>query len=231
MMRKRLLVIALALFAITSINALRANAQGCNNVEAFGVRQARPVDGTRQSQVEVTYFSTDDPNVFLSERAGLNRSASFMSMGTNQFFAKVGQLERQGVASITKRQSATSYLGEMAELNLERAPQQGNARMVNASQTSGNIYGLNRQTEVNVYKGSSVDGDYYRVRVISWFVNSTTGSAQKVVDYDASVLMKPGQTAVFKLTSDYELSRSGSSRNYMAVTLLSVNNVGLASLR
>ena len=231
MMKKRLLVTALAIFAITSINALRANAQGCNNVEAFGVRQARPVDGTRQSEVEVTYFSTEDPNVFLSERAGINRSASFMSMSTDQFVAKVGQLERQGVASVVKRQSTTSYLGEMAELNLERAPQNANARMVNASQTSGNIYGLNRQTEVNVYKGSSVDGDYYRVRVISWFVNASNTSAQKIVDYDASVLMKPGQTAVFKLTSDYELSRSGSARNYMAVTLRSVNSVGLASLR
>ncbi|HMF56091.1 MAG TPA: hypothetical protein VK619_07005, partial [Pyrinomonadaceae bacterium] len=68
-MKQRFLVTALALFAITSINALRANAQGCHNVEAFGVRQARPVDGTRQSEVEVTYFSTDDPNAFLSERA------------------------------------------------------------------------------------------------------------------------------------------------------------------
>src|SRR5918912_755181 len=113
MMKKRLFVTALALFAITSINALRANAQSCPNVEAFGVRQARPVDGSRQSEVEVTYFSTDDPNVFLSERAGINRSGSFVSMSTDQFVAKVGQLERQGVASVTKRQSATSFLGEM----------------------------------------------------------------------------------------------------------------------
>lgn len=226
-MKKRLFAMALALVAITSINALRANAQSCPNMEAFGVRQARPVDGTRQSEVEVTYFTTADPNAFLSERAGINRSASFVSMSTQQFVARVGQLERQGVASVTKRQSATSYLGEMAQLNLERNPQ--SARMVNASyaRQQGSLYDLNRQTEVNVYKGTSADGDYYRVRVISWFVNSS----QKIVDYDASVLMKPGQTAVFKLLSDFELRRSGSARNYMAVTLRSVNNVGVASLR
>ena len=54
--------------------------------------------------------------------------------------------------------------------------------------------------------------------------------AQKIVDYDAIVLLKPGQTAVFKLASNYELKRSGSARSYVAVTMRSVNSVSQASL-
>ena len=50
------------------------------------------------------------------------------------------------------------------------------------------------------------------------------------MDYDSSVLLKPGQTAVFKLTGKDEMGRSGSARSYVAITLRSVNKVGLASL-
>jgi hypothetical protein len=51
------------------------------------------------------------------------------------------------------------------------------------------------------------------------------------VDYDAIVLLKPGQTAVFKLASNYEVKRNGAARSYVAITMRSVNNVGVASLR
>ncbi|MFN2452821.1 MAG: hypothetical protein ABR577_01230 [Pyrinomonadaceae bacterium] len=230
-MKKKIFVTALALFTLTSISARQTSAQSCNNHEAFGVRQARPIDSTLQSQIEVTYFATDNPDEFISERAGIKRSASYTSLSTNQFVAQIGQLERKGLASIKKRQSATSFLGEMAELNLERKSVNANARMVNASDaTSKSILGLDRETEVSVYKGSSIDGDSYRVRLVSSFVKATAKGAQKTVDYDASILLKPGQTAVFKLRSDDEVKRSGAARSYMAVTLRSVDSAGLASL-
>ena len=230
-MNKKLFVMALALLALFSINAAKTNAQSCP-VEAYGMRAPVPVDKNLQSQIEVTYFTTDDPNALLSEKAGVNRTGSYLNLSTNQFVARIEALQNSGLASIKKRQSATSYLGELAELNLERGG--NNARMVNASLFSsslGYLSSLNRQTEVVVYKGSNSDGEYYRVKLLSWFVDVTAKGGQKSVDFDANVLLKPGQTAVFKLRSDAEIKRNGSARSYIAVTMRSVNNVSVASLR
>lgn len=233
-MRKKFFVAALALLAISSINVSRANAQSCPNLEAFGVRQAHAADSSLQYQIEVTYFTADDPNAFMSERAGIKRSASYAKLDAAQFVAKITQLEREGVASIKKRQSATSSLGEVAALNLERDAVNAGARMINASlaaSSPNSIYGLNRETEVSVYKDSTTGGGYYRVSLLSSFVDVTARGAQKIVDYDARIFLKPGQTEVFKLTSDYEVKRSGAARSYVAVTLRSVNNMSLASVK
>src|SRR5438270_2495525 len=230
-MKKRFFAAAFALLALTVINMGRANAQSqsCPNQMTFGVHDSLAVDNSLQSQIEVTYFTTNDPNVFLSEKAGLRRSASYTSLSSNQFLAKIEKLQSEGLASIKKSQSATSFLGEMAELNLERNP--ADARMVNASFSTADpnyIYKLDRETEVGVSPGSSLDGDYYRVSLVSWFVDVKAG--RKSADYDSDVLLKPGQTAVFKLMGNDEVGRSGSARSYIAVTLRAVNKVGLASL-
>jgi hypothetical protein len=231
-MSKKFLVVAVALVAALSFNAHKASAQSCQVRDSYGVRAPLPVDKSLQSQLEVTYFTTNDPNAFISEKLGLRRSASYMNLKTDQFVARLDSLQRDGVASIRKRQSATSYLGEVASLNLERNPSDA-ARMVNASFSSNNLSylsKLNRETEVAVYKGSASDGDYYRLSVLSWFVDFNTRGGQKALDYDAIVLLKPGQTAIFKLRSDNEMKRSGEA-SYVAITMRSVNNVGMAQLR
>jgi hypothetical protein len=233
MMNKKFFAAALSLLSLISISALRANAQSCPNQESYGFRPTLAVNKTLQSQIEVTYFTTDDPNVFLSEKAGIKRSASYTSLNADQFVAKLGSLEKAGLASIKKQQSATSYLGEVAELNLERNLVNTNAKMINASFASPNsndVNGLDRQTEINVYEGLLSERDSYRVSLLSWFVDAKANGGQRIVDYDAIVLLKPGQTAVFKLSSNYEVKRSGAARSYIAVTMRSVNNVGLASL-
>lgn len=231
-MNKKFFVMALALLALFTINAGKASAQSCP-VEGYGTRVSVPVDKNLQSQIEVTYFTTEDPNALLSEKGGINRTGSYLNMHTNQFVARLSSLQNSGLASIKKREAATTYLGELAELNLERVPSNGNARMVNASLSSSFSYlsTLNRQTEVVVYKGSASDGEYYRVKLLSWFVDISARGGEKSVDFDANVLLKPGQTAVFKLRSDSEIKRSGSARSYIAVTMRSVNTVSLASLR
>jgi hypothetical protein len=232
-MNKKLFVMAFALLALFAVNSSKANAQSSCPLETYGTRVAVPVDRNLQSQIEVTYFTTDDPNALLSEKAGINRSGSYLKMGTSQFVARLDALQNAGVASIKKRQSATSYLGELAELNLERVPS-NNARVVNAGLSSNSasyLAGLNRQTEVVVYKGSNMDGEYYRVKLLSWFVDFNTRGGQKSVDFDANVLLKPGQTAVFKLRSDAEIKRNGSARSYIAITMRSVNGTSMASLR
>ncbi len=230
-MNKRFLVVALMMLAVLSINAHSAKAQSCEVRDSYGVRAPLPMDKSLQSQIEVTYFTTDDPNAFLSEKMGLSRSASYMRQETRQFVAKLDSLQREGVASIRKRQSATSFLGEVANLNLERTP--NDARMVNANFSSPSLSylaKLNRETEVAVYKGSASDGEYYRVSLLSWFVDVTARGGQKSLDYDAIILLKPGQTAIFKLRSDAERNRGGAA-SYVAITMRSVNNVGLASLK
>jgi hypothetical protein len=233
MMSKKFFVAALALLALTSVNALRANAQSCPIGETFGARHNLAVNKNLQSQIEITYFTTDDPNAFLSERAGINRSASYVKLSTNQFVAKLQGLEREGVASVRKQQSTTSFLGELAQLNLESSVVNAKAGRVNARFATLNhadAQGLDRSTEVKVYEGGASEGGYYRVSLLSWFVDASASGNRKMLDYDAIVLLKPGQTAVFKLVSNYEVKRSGAKRTYMAVTMRSVNNVGMASL-
>jgi hypothetical protein len=229
-MNKRILVAGLAILVLTSVNAYRANAQSCPNQEAFGVRPARPVDSTLQSRIDVTYFNTKDANAFISEAAGMRRGASYTRLSSDQFVARMKSLVGAGVASIRKQQSAAPYLGQTAELNLERVSN-GDARMVKAVWSPNDLNylaGLDRETEITVSRGSSLDGPYYRLSVLSWFVDVTGRGGQKVVDYDASVLLQPGETAVFKLMSDDEAKRSNGGRNYIAVTMRSVDNATVA---
>lgn len=226
-MFKKCLVAALAFLALSSVSALTANAQSsCLTHETFGTRQLLAVDKTLQSQIEVTYFTTDDPSAFISEKAGARRSASYTSLNSNQFVAKLDSLEKAGVASIRKRESASSFLGEVAELNLERNRAGNEGRMINAS--LGALSGLDRRTEINVYQGLPGEQGYYRVSLLSWFVDARPNGGHQTVDYDAIVLLKPGQTAVFKLMSDNEVKRTGAARSYVAVTMRAVNSQSLA---
>lgn len=231
MLNKKLFVVALGLLALISIGGRKANAQSCPNRETFGTHGVFPVDRTAQAEIQVTYFTTDDPNVFISERAGISRSASFTLVDTNQFVARINQLEKEGAASIKKQQGVSAYLGEISELNLERNAASADARMINARLSSPNdIHQLDRETQVSVYRGRREEGDFYHVSLLSWFVGVAAGGRQKTVDYDANILLKPGQTAVIKLMSDNEVKRRGAARSYMAVTMRSVNDAGAASL-
>lgn len=231
-MNKRFFFAALALVALTGASALKANAQSCPDPEVYGTRSVIAINKNLQAQIEVTYFSTDDPSAFISEKAGLGRSASYKSLDTNQFVARLDSLERSGLASIRKRQSGSSFLGETAELNLERGLTVGDGRFVHTGHASKayDVSGLDRQTEINVYEGSGRDGGRFRVSVLSWFVDAAQGGSKRFVDYDAIVLLKPGQTAVFKLASSYEQKRGGAGRSYMAVTMRSVGGTSVAPL-
>ncbi|HWT01592.1 MAG TPA: hypothetical protein VN256_15200 [Pyrinomonadaceae bacterium] len=229
-MFKKCLVAAFAFLALSSVNALTANAQSsCLDHETFGTRPLMAVDKNLQSQIEVTYFTTDDPNAFISEKAGVRRSASYTSLSATQFVAKLDSLEKAGVASIRKRESASSFLGEVAELNLERNLSGAEGRMINASHASASaLSGLDRRTEINVFQGRPGEQGYYRVSLLSWFVDARANGGHQTVDYDAIVLLKPGQTAVFKLMSDNEAKRTGAARSYVAVTMRAVNSASLA---
>ena len=230
-MNKRIYVAAMAILVLTLVNAQEASAQSCPNVATFGGHTSGPVDRTLQSRIDVTYFNTSDPSAFISEAAGFSRSGSYHRMNSDQFVAKMQRLVGEGVANIKKQQTANPYLGQTAALNLERNG--GNAQMIKTGMSvmdPGYLSGLDRETEITVSKGSSLDGGYYRLSVLSWFVNVNGKGGHKAVDYDASVLLKPGETAIFKLMSDDEAKRSGAARSYIAVTMRSVDNSSVAML-
>lgn len=86
------------------------------------------------SQLEVTYFTTDDTNTFIPEKAGARRGASYMSLSARQFVARLESLERAGVASTRKLAPASSFLGELAELSLWRNPFGTEGRVADAAQ-------------------------------------------------------------------------------------------------
>jgi hypothetical protein len=229
----KLIASTVLLAALASAGFAQTLSESCPNQVTFGANPGGPVNQSAQAQVEVTYFTTDDPNAFISERAGINRSASNTVQNAGEFAAKLRGLANDGVASIQKRQSATSHMGETASLNLERDHVNVNGGMVNASTaTAGSnyIYGLDRETQISVTWNTLRDGDYYRVNLLSWFVDATAAKGGfKTVDYDASMLLKPGQTLILKLFSDFEVKRSGAARKYMAVTLRSASPVNVAS--
>jgi len=230
-MTKRLLIAGLAVLVMTCWNVSRTDAQSCPNQESYGVRPSRAVDKSAQSRIEITYFNTVDANAFISEAGGARRSASYARLTSSQFNARINSLVASGIATIRKQQSAAPYLGQVAELNLERA--NATAKMVKAIWSPNDpayLSSLDRETEVTVSKASSLDGPYYRLSVLSWFVDVTNKGGQKVVDYDASVLLLPGETAIFKLMSDDEARRSGNGRNYIAVTMRSVDGGSVARL-
>ncbi len=233
MNRKNFFASLVMLVALASAGFAQTLSQSCPNKVSFGVHPGGPVDTTFQAQVDVTYFTTDDPNAFISERAGINRSASNTVQNTEQFLAALGGLERDGLASIQKRQSSVSYLGETAALNLERDAVNVNGGMVNASmETAASDYALDRETDISVTRNVKRDGDYYRLNFLSWFVDATPERGGfKTVDYDASMLLKPGQTLIIKLFSDFETKRGGAGRKHMAITLRSAASVAVASAR
>jgi len=218
------------LWAFACAGFAQTGPHDCPNQVSFGVHPTGPVDRASDAQVEVTYFATDDPNVFISERAGLQRSPSGTVLKTDDFVAKLRGLEKGGVARVQSRKSSTSSLGEVVAVNLERDPVEPGGRMVNAAMnaTSQNRAGFpDRETEISVTLNPKRDGGYYRLNLLSWFVDATPDKGGwKRVDHDASYLLKPGQTLLLKLASDFEVGRSGPSRKYVAVTLRSAGPAG-----
>ena len=98
-MNKRIFVAALSLITLISLGALTANAQSsCPNQETFGVHTSLIADKNIQSQIEVTYFTTDDPNAFISEAAGIHRSGTYVNLNANQFVAQLNFTRLQKVS-------------------------------------------------------------------------------------------------------------------------------------
>src|SRR5205085_9122413 len=102
----------------------------------FGDHGALAGNTSAQSQIEVTYFTTKDPNVFISEEiiyfttkdpnaftsenAGLNHSANSAILSNSQFITRLEKMQNEDSANLKKREDAVSSLGGWAEVDLER---------------------------------------------------------------------------------------------------------------
>lgn len=215
------------LVALASIGAAQTATTDCP-ITTYGVQARGAIDKTQKVTIETTYFTTDDPNAFMSEKTGISRSAAFIKMRANDFVVKVEKLENQGLARIKGEQSLNSFMGEMAKSDLESKSGNAFARLNHPklSPTDPNyILGLDRQTEISVYETSFQGDARYRIYLLSSFIEVKGNAASKTVDLDAGVFLSPGQTAVFKLTGNDEISRTGSGRSYMAITMRSVDSV------
>jgi hypothetical protein len=233
MTRRNLFASLVMMAALVPAGFAQTFPPGCPNKVHFGLRPSAPVDQSVRAQVDLAYFTTADPNTFISERAGLYRSASNTVLGAEQFNAALIALERDGLARIQKRQTLSTNLGELAAFNLERDSVNAGGVTADVSLSAAPFdYALGRETEISVTRDARRDGDFYRLNLLSWFVDATADRGGfKTVDYDASILLKPGQTLVFKLVSDFEVRRTDRGRKYVAVTLRSARPVMVASLR
>ena len=230
MNKTRFLASLVMLSALAGAGYAQTGARDCPNQFTYGVHARGPVNHGVEALIELTFFTTDDPEAFIPETDGLRRSTRLAFLDAGEFRARLGGLRAAGVARLQRRQSVTFRLGELAELGLERNSANVEGGMVNASSPApgpGRDYEVERETYVSVSHDPRTDGDSYRVKTISWFVEATREQGGfKTVDNDSSILLKPGQTALIKLASDFEVRRSGPARKYMAVTLLSAGPAG-----
>ena len=152
--------------------------------------------------------------------------ASYLREPSTQFVARLNTLISAGLATIRKQETASPYLGQTAELNLERDNFSATAiwKQVTYASRAEQLATLDRATEISVNRGST-SGPNYRVAVLSRLVQKTRTGVHQFVDYDAYILLKPGETAVFKLMGDSEAKRNGGSRSYIAITMNGVNAV------
>jgi hypothetical protein len=228
MLNRRLATIAtiaaitLLSFASSTMAQKNEKAEGPScPVTSYGELPATPINTSRRMRIKITYFEADDVNAFISEKKGLAKSASYQRVQSAEFTAKLERLEQQGVARVWGEGSTDPYFGEVAQFDLNKKAFGSNVMASHAGTApAGNSLYLKmeRQTEaklVNVSKGLST---FYRVALISSYITFDGKDAVKNVDLDASILLVPGQTALFKLTSDAAIDRS-IGRTYMAVTI------------
>ena len=200
------------------INVPAATPTMPNNV-AFGARQSRPIDRGLQSQIEVTYFTTNDPSAFISERAGISRSGSTTNVSASQFVARLEGLLRDSAASIRKKAASVSYLGQMAGLYLEREPVNATARMIGANWA--------RRTRTTSSCGSRNGSMFIKARKRREYTREcavvSRGYLAAAGDGDLRKNFEPGQTAVFKAEERRRNQRSGTPAP-LAITLRSSNS-------
>jgi hypothetical protein len=224
MTNRKLAIAFLAVLALASFAAAQKSEQEVGAscpVTTYGELPATVVNTNRRMKINVTYFEADDPNAFISEKAGLSKSPTYLRMKSEEVTSKLDRLERQGMARFKGEGSTTPYFGEVAEFELFSNEQGSGVEASHGrsqSTASARFLRMRRLTEAKIVGVSKGVSTFYRVALISSLISVNGTSVVKNVDLDASVLLVPGQTALFKLASDGEQERSR-GRSYMAVTV------------
>lgn len=207
--------------------------QSCPNARDYAMRPPGICEEgeSRRVRVQAVYFRTDDKNAFISEANGVGLAPSTRLLRSEDFSGKLAQLVARGKAEINSRRTGTLLLAEAAAL--DRGPQalNQNANYVDKANSFDvqtrwlpvpRARAMDRHTTFAVFRRK--DEDFYRVGLVSWFVEiRPDGGGWMTVDLDAGVFLRPGETQIFKFVSDFELERTGDARNYLALTLISVD--------
>lgn len=222
MLTTKPLFVVVTLLALISLNDPRALAQSCPNAETYGAERpsAKAVGETRRVRVTGTYFRTNDPGAFISEAAGQSHSSCFAKFKTTNFLTRIQQLGQRSEASVSSWLAGNLFLGDAAEFNLEQ-------NVLNAYQDVEDFsaiplipnrwFNLDRHTTVTVKLRAGEP--FYRVALLSSFVEPKAEVAEASVDLDAGVFLTPGETVIYKFLSDSEVAKDGAGRSHFALSL------------
>jgi hypothetical protein len=149
-------------------------------------------------------------------------------VGTEAFREKLARLVARGEAAVNGRRSGALSLGDTAALDRGRQPLNQDASFLGlapAGLSLAQARMLDRYTTFSVVHRP--DELFYRLHLLSWFVGlRPDGSGWMTVDTDLGTFLRPGETQIVKFLSDFEVKRTGSTRTYLALSLVPLGGEG-----
>jgi hypothetical protein len=223
-MHLRILTGVVVLAFCSVVGAAQQPAVECSNTVTFGEHPDLPSiqDAGRAVRVAVVYFRSEDPNAFISEAKGLNRSGSFRRMSRLEFASLFDRLSETQALAFANSDTKRATIGERLTFDDESTGRTELTSLNHAAArwASTSYAPPERRTELRVVRKNRTERDAYRLLLTSAAVEAKASRATGTVDLDVDVFLRPGETAIFKLTGDKQIARSGAARDYIAVTLL-----------
>lgn len=218
------LAVAAVLLTTLVLTGHAAAQSACPNVRTFGqhLRAGKQTGETRRVQVQALYFRTEDKSAFFPEVASNRWNSGAKLVRSDDFRGRLEQLASAGKAEVTSRQMGNVFLGDMAELGRGQNALNQNVSFIERAPVAldvSRLRTLDRYTTFSVYRNEGEP--FYHLNLLSWFVDAKPdGVVRMTVDLDAGTLLRPGETMLYKFMSDFETARVGSSRTYLALSLV-----------
>ena len=223
-MHLRILAGVVALTFCSVAGVAQQPAVECSNTFTFGEHPVLPSsqDASRAVRVAVVYFRSEDPNAFISELNGLKHSGSFRRMPGPEFASLFDRLSETQTLAVANSDTKRATIGERLTFDNSSTGRTDLASLNHAAAkpASNGFAPPERRTELRVVQKERTERDMYRLVLISAAVDTKRTPASGTIDLDVDVFLRPGETAIFKLTGDKQIARSGAARDFIAVTLL-----------
>jgi hypothetical protein len=222
-MHLRILAGVMALTFGSVVGVAQQPAVECSNTVTFGEHPVLPSnqDASLAVRLAVVYFRSEDPNAFISELNGLNRSSTFRRMPRLEFASLFDSLAQSQTVAVTTAETKLVTMGERLTFDHTTARRTELTSLNYAAGWASPSYAPpERRTELKVVRKDRTERDTYRLLLTSAALEAKASRATGTVDLDVDVFLLPGETAIFKLTGDKQIARSGAARDFIAVTLL-----------